>query len=480
MEQPKLIIVDDEELSADGLELLIGYTNLDVDIVGVYYSSMHALEFLENNPVDIVITDLNMPELSGLDLIEQIKAINPMIQLMILTGFGTLDYAKQAMRFGVKYFLQKPTSPKELKENLEQCLLDLKRNQMNQFLHWKESIEAIILGKGNADHSLIPPFKLVMYADDHYSLFHPIVEKTFVDLKIRYVFGGLKGAVAYYIFSDQSFQSELSRKITEVTTHPSIIFVSDKGSQFNIDEVFQRGIKSFETSFYSMGPQLFIDGEAIEDNSDIPDRFVTLYHHILTNDFSNGLRYLEKILKYAKEILFSVEDLKREAIDFCKKILGEVLRDKNTDYQNFPIKILESDSISQIEVLLKKCIQLVEEMKDVEMMQGSISANLNWLIEKHYNYSDLSLRWISKNKLFLNPEYLGKAYLKETGQKFSQKLFEIRMQKAVELIKDGYKVYEVAEMVGYEKNPDYFIQLFKKKYGITPKQFVQQNGGKTS
>ena len=113
MKKAKLIIVDDEEINADGITMLVENSGLPVEIVGTFYSSVKAWEFLKDEQVDLVITDIKMPNISGLELTERITERNPFAKVIIFTGVGTLEYAKEAMRYGVRHFLFKPVSPRQ-------------------------------------------------------------------------------------------------------------------------------------------------------------------------------------------------------------------------------------------------------------------------------------------------------------------------------------------------------------------------------
>ena len=93
---------------------------------------------------------------------------------------------------------------------------------------------------------------------------------------------------------------------------------------------------------------------------------------------------------------------------------------------------------------------------------------------------NLTLKYIAKNFLYMNVDYVSKKFLKETGIKFSTYLADVRIKKAKELLvsKGPYTIQEVAGEVGLGNNPQYFSQLFKKKTGMTPSSYVAQIGGK--
>jgi two-component system response regulator YesN len=86
---------------------------------------------------------------------------------------------------------------------------------------------------------------------------------------------------------------------------------------------------------------------------------------------------------------------------------------------------------------------------------------------------ELSLQWLAKHKLFMNPDYLGKLFRKEMKMSFPQYVAKARIEKAKEAIarSGDYKIYELAEMSGMGSDPKYFSNLFKKQTGCTPQEY---------
>jgi YesN/AraC family two-component response regulator len=187
------------------------------------------------------------------------------------------------------------------------------------------------------------------------------------------------------------------------------------------------------------------------------------------NDFSEARDQFGKILKVCRERKVPPQRLLELTEKFCRewmKNFGE-----EAIQAGIVKEILTVSNSEKLKDVLDKVIQVLGQYKVGELADGKISENLNLIIERYYNISELSLKWISQNLLYLNPEYMGKVYQKETSQKFTSKLLEIRMKKAEEFIRDERRVSEVASLVGFENNPDYFGTQFKKVYGLTPSQY---------
>lgn len=114
----KVMLVDDEKLILQGLKNIINWSDLGQEVVHLAETGIEALEKFEHEPVDIVITDINMPGLTGLELIKSIKKLNKEVKFIILSGYDEFSYAKEAIKYGVENYILKPVNEDELEEAL--------------------------------------------------------------------------------------------------------------------------------------------------------------------------------------------------------------------------------------------------------------------------------------------------------------------------------------------------------------------------
>lgn len=117
------MIVDDEIRIRNGLEKLISGQD-NYEIVGVFADAFSLLRVLDSSPVDVIITDIRMPAIDGLELIRNIREKNTAIKIIILSGYGNFNYAQEAIKLGVYRYLLKPTNPKELLSVLKELESD--------------------------------------------------------------------------------------------------------------------------------------------------------------------------------------------------------------------------------------------------------------------------------------------------------------------------------------------------------------------
>ena len=140
----KIIIIDDEPKIRKGLEKILsmhpGWT-----IPETFAEAESAIGYLIENPVDVVITDIHMPGITGLDMIAKIKEANTNLSFVILSGYGRFEYAQRAIDLGVKKFLMKPTSPEEVTKALEQIESELTERTPSSSLAQKPTNNLLIV-----------------------------------------------------------------------------------------------------------------------------------------------------------------------------------------------------------------------------------------------------------------------------------------------------------------------------------------------
>ena len=150
----RIIIVDDEKIERTGIRFLLGQMNREFEIFEAV-NGKDALEWLEQNRVDILLTDIKMPFMNGIELLEQVSVKYPEIKKLIFSGYGEFEYARQAMRFGVEEYILKPVDPAEFKNVMQKIVdgLDSEKKEENrkaaEVSFFKEYVlNAIVNGAG--------------------------------------------------------------------------------------------------------------------------------------------------------------------------------------------------------------------------------------------------------------------------------------------------------------------------------------------
>lgn len=340
----KVLIVDDERIIREGIAQIIDWKGLDLELLGTSINGLEALNLIDNVQPDIVITDIKMPVMSGLELIENTREKYPKMNFIILSGYGEFELASKAMKYGVKHYILKPCSDTKIVETLKEVVIDIRK------LENKE---------------------LVLCNDDITNA-----------INIGYLDMALKGLDAFFAYIKIA---SLSTNITRAYCNELTIDIVRCGKTSELDKYFK----------------IIFELNSVSCLDDIHNLFV--------------------------------------------KLITCVMQDN-------------SDSLTK--------------------RQNNIISSIKDYIKQHYMDEDLSLKKIAKEILFMDEGYLSKLFCKKTGEKFTSYVTKIRMDKAKQLIGNGYdeKVYEVAQKVGFGENPQYFSQVFKKYTGCLPSEYNKKLG----
>ena len=139
----KIMIVDDEPKIRRGMKTLLEEQD-GFEVIGIYDNAMSSLSDLDEKQPNVLITDIKMPEYSGLDLIEKIREKDKNLYIIILSGYGSFKYAQRAIRSGVYRYLTKPTNPRELISVLRE--IELKVEGVNRTVSKSEENESVEVG----------------------------------------------------------------------------------------------------------------------------------------------------------------------------------------------------------------------------------------------------------------------------------------------------------------------------------------------
>lgn len=115
----KVMIVDDNCLTAEGIEKNINWSSLDASVIAVKYNSLSALDTLKNSHVDLIISDIEMPDLDGISMSQKAQEIQPFIKVILVSAYDKFEYAKRAIRMGVYDYIEKPLDYDYLTEKIK-------------------------------------------------------------------------------------------------------------------------------------------------------------------------------------------------------------------------------------------------------------------------------------------------------------------------------------------------------------------------
>jgi len=514
----KVLLVDDERIIREGISKIIDWEGHGFCFIGAAENAIEAYDMIQKQRPHIVITDIKMPVMSGLELIRKTKEIYEDIVFIVLSGYGEFELASQAMRYGVKYYLLKPCNENTIIEALNNARAEIvQREKRQQFIKKnvktmqkilplvkEQFIRDYVMGKGYTVKELDYYCNLLNIKQQELLrmvIFQVSEEYNFESVHalgnvIEEVCDGdeiyyktiIKNQIMLLVrpMEDESLLriiDKVKSTFFEYSNIETTVSYGDKACFKDMPAVFRQLQECFKYSMYFEEGSIitpkdieFLVGEDKNEVLALGDERITLAIksgniqevESLVNQFFSELKKSGCVISLAK--LHCIE-LYMKIIRGCpyEKVAGYI--EKTVDLQNM-------DSINEIQQFILNAAKELANENHMRLIKrrSAIVDKLMKYVEANISNEDLSLKWIAKNVLYMNEVYLSKLFSKETGEKFSHYLTKVRIEKALELMKNSNcdKVYEIAQQVGLGKNPQYFSQVFKKYTGYTPTEYMEK------
>lgn len=512
----KVLIADDESIIRRGLCSIIDWNKQGFEIIGEASNGQDAYDFIMNNTPDLVMIDIRMPKLHGLDAIKLAREAGYNGKVIILSGYSDFSYAQEAIKQGVCSYLTKPVDVDELLNTLSQIReeLDAQAELSSTDMYATKAKEVLIREYvcGELPFEDINPDELGFSSDSYQVI---LTEKY-----------SLTSTDAAYNFADLLRVTNQNQSAFELIQKQSSNIILLKGTRIieKFDDICSRYTSEFPPEKNSPLDTIFITcGRIVDSIEAIPQSYEDanelLAHRFFCDQHQHIMHYEDapaiteqissmtpaSILEtYIKELVNHIQAYNRNKIaqtlhELQATLYGQKLsvdEEKNllVDlYLQIKEKIYFLYSTAEIPFLpnseaINKILQsyyLFEIIaflsEQFEMVMTSIGySSRDSIIDDIVHYIDhnypenITLENIAP--LFgYNSSYLGKIFSKKMGINFNTYLDNIRIEHSKELLlKNKTQVYKIAEMVGY-RNVDYFHIKFKKNTGISPAEYRRQN-----
>lgn len=515
----KVFIADDEAIVREGLKNIIDWEELNFTVCGEGTNGLNTLEGMLKLKPDLVLLDIHMPKLHGIDVAKQARAEGFQGRIIILSGYSDFKYAQDAIRCGVDYYLTKPVDEDELLDavksiqdtiikeqqkstNLEtyrekakyKILRDMMQTANDEEI--KESNSTFNFADLNLDADSYRIIVLDSYHSDDTDYFLAFckllrvpahksrsMEHIQIDKKEVVI---LKGATILSQFTSIINTMETDPKNPAYAT----LFIAAGRVISKINDIYF----SYHDALFLLNRRFFCKKhQHILTNANLPNQNEFTYH--LNDDDANkfcnlfyqyiqtynrkgieeALDTLQDTLFYTKEDSDSIKSFMIGLFLQLKHLLEQNYNDKDINFQKNAEII---DKIQRTRYLYEITNYFNEQFDMVIKAIGNSSSDSvidDILYYIRYNYkSNLKLDTLAP-MFGYNSSYLGKVFSKKVGENFNSYVDQVRIAQAKELLlQENLKVYEIAKNVGY-KNVDYFHKKFKKYVGISPAEFRNQH-----
>lgn len=499
----KILIADDEKNIRLGIQAMIKreYPAYETFIAA---DGMEALASIKQIIPDILITDIKMPHLDGIQLIKELENMDKKPALVILSGYDDFAYAKEAIRHQVKDYLLKPVNRGELFKTLDTITEELESRNQRSNEHMNDyrasQLNYILLNPNLLKEDLVQLFNKMQI--DSYSEGYYV---GIIDQEGELAGEDFLNKINQLLPTDSANLSFLDKDNRAVIISPYSQVFSHLKEQFGRDRYFAfaigisekaEDIKELKTYYqqaenalkyhflYPRCQVIFYEKiKEKQDSASMPSESINKIANMLGTerekeiksyllqvmDFdvisNSSISYLENLNQEINEIIFKgfFARLGEESLETFK------LLNKIGDIYNFPNF---HEYVRALEDLLMRIHEYNKQMKSVYSEQKYMDRAISYIRENYHK--DLNLAVVS-NYISLNYSYFSHMFKEYTGQNFVDYLKMVRIEGARRLLKEtDYKVFEISEMVGY-KNPKQFARVFREIEGISPKEFREMN-----
>lgn len=513
----KLIVVDDEKVIRNGIRDYLDWEKMNFEVVALFEDGKEAIEYIEKHDVDVVLTDIEMTDVSGLKLAKYIHENHMRQKVVIISGYKEFEYARQALQYGVEHYLLKPIKLEEvtavfskLSDMLDQEKKVEKRVDLEAVLPELTDqffVEALLGGVRDA-HSMskkIEVLGLPINIENPYIVVdlkimnqEEILTKDYNGGNFRNFIQNICGqemeGILYYpvILSDniiktvitprqiidvESFENKVKEQLFEKSEAAKALLHVELG--LKIEGIFKdiMGIsKVGEVRLKRKNDEVSYElSEA--DKVRLTNKYKLILESIHDGDFATLDLLVDSMFFELKRL--PIIWVKQLCIDMFATLSGKLFRmgihedGVSKDPFNYE-EIMNSKDEKELKEVTKSLLdQLIKKVnkKQNQNTKSLINEAVEYMKE-NFN-KDISLESVA-NRFFLNQAYFSRLFKQYVGMTFTDLIIEMRMEKAKDLLSEGrLKIYEVSKQVGYGSEK-YFSRVFKQYTGSAPSDYIRR------
>ncbi|MGO4497666.1 response regulator [Paenibacillus sp. 2RAB27] len=517
----KLVLVDDEEIVRRGLRYFLDWESLGFQIVADFEDGKETIDYLKNNEVDIVLSDIRMAEINGIQLAKHIYENYPQIRVIIISGYKDFEYAQQAIAYNVENYLLKPTKYDEITHVFESLKLKLDQqksatiHQQQQSVRFDELLPLLkeqfytdlVMGALRNTNELYKRVQLLSLSLDPTHCPCALVdlelcepekltikpEKLTYSLKsiflaendnflYKAVFNEYQGmkllAFPNQAIRQEDLENQLVLEMNEIISRIRNNF--DIEIRYDVTATFHNMV---ELAQFSVPLKLVYEETRGKDRlepieyDNLLEKYKLFMAHITDGQIENTMSLLDRFMDEFRDLPISfvhrlIMDLFAMVFRYYadRGLVGKIPHETAHNYH----AVIE---IGDLENVRKWAKQFIRDLMVLNMNSKETNAKLivdaaqKYILQNFHR--DLSLEEVA-NHVFLNHIYFSRIFKLAVGINYIDYLTQLRIQKAIELLETRqYKIHEITEKVGY-LNSKYFARLFKQTTGVSPKDYIRQ------
>lgn len=477
----KVMIVDDESWAIRGIRNAFDWEKNGFEIIGQFTSAYNAWDAILTEKPDLVFTDIRMPDISGLDLMQRAKAHELDTEFVVVSGYAEFKYAQEALRYGALNYFLKPLDVDMADSFIAELAMHFSKRSAarNQLLldaltspHAEEIKRYLPLPEG-ADECYYQVLAIDFKGD-------PLDFRKLLSLEAKPVTAmeveaGTNKKLIVLMTEHKACLTwdELVLKNTGMNT----VGISSVSSQLtHMSKLIKEADLSASQAFLDEGAQVV----HYEPKVQLVKPCIDEIHRIIQgNQLGDMDAYINGLQAYFKDRQLGMSEvvyLWNQAVGILINACAEQLKDMELDFLNYAEIKERFEHFESLCSFLHDVLVSIRQGTNRSLHEGDILSHFNKMvayIDGHYEQK-LYLKDLSA-QFYINQVYCCQLFKKNLGKTFSEYVSELRIKKARELLKKtDLSIEEIAIQTGYVEYY-YFNKVFKKHCGITPSKFRKSN-----
>ncbi len=496
----KLVIVDDESSTIRGIKRMINRQQTGFVVVGEAMNGLEGIRTALDILPDVIITDIRMPKLNGIEMMKQIKDKLPDTKFVVLSGYGEFNYAQEAIKVGAIDYLLKPISSKNFYPLLDKIksIIDTEKNnikELSRIQAEKELQNLLFTGEIGTNEIIIKNKKYNIeiitlereILDNNSKLFVETLEKR-IELKKGILHLIDKNKILILVCDEAlndivEFNFIILNDAKKVNANIKINGIKSSCRTNNIQAMYEKLLEFEQLNFYfddRCGVRYFEGKELTNINIELLGNLLevdTIVDLVQKNDVDKVIELFKKVILFFEINRVKVNDVKLYIYDVTRNVVDKLLvYDMILEYQLIAMdkdiqKILIVENKKDLEDLLLNIFNKTKNSKEdnLDISKKKVVSDIKKYIRKNFD-KDIGLNDVA-DFINLNPKYVSDLFKKEAGINYVNYLRKIRIIHSKELLEhSNLKIYEISTKVGY-KTSKHFIRVFKNETGFTPNEY---------
>lgn len=531
----KVLIADDEKGICKLLQYLIDWNSFGLEISHVVYNGWDALRCIEETLPDLVITDVCMPEYNGIDIIKRVKASNPNIRFIVISGYREFEYARDALKYGADDYLLKPIKKDELSASISRIMQDLAIQTQSEFK--QQELQQYVTDTSKKLREDFVSGLITKNLNEEQLSYQYCVEKLHREFdRDQFLSVIIKADMPDELISNEEKKDFFGKKVTKILeqelNEQEIVFCQGQYRDMlvavlnfhaaqleGMDVIFYRLIAKIRDLLKMQNPNVKLSiakSKPVQSIQELPDAMhqavIALWERIRKN--KDGILAYQSAMReqdpknyinyeFQKNMLKAFETYDFERAQTMLKDIRVLIGEESslTGYTVYEIYNEFCSSVflgvnskfpkEQMESYRKKVsdeLQNASAISDLEFVVDELLRDIFGELKKQREM--VSRTPISKAKIFIeehyhedidldsvsktvgfNASYFSRLFKEETGKKFIDYLTEIRIQEAKRLLSESDMPIAQVAEAVGYKDDKYFSRAFKKSTGLKPKEY---------